>query len=182
MMLKKPALIKPQKKIFSSTIIALLLLFAPEIQSQTLHVNKNSGDHSGVELNTIQKLTFSSGTLNVIRKSDEPKEFMLNKIRHLTFSDLSSGTEFTKNQKQDNQMIYPNPVDNKLNIRFSSADKELLQLKLISLDGKTIFVKEIILTDGNKEHQLDVSFLEQGLYFCQIRNNQFSTTKKFIKN
>jgi len=181
MILKKPGHSTTQKTIFSGAIIFLLLLLAPEIQSQTLHVNKNSGEHSVMELNTIQKLTFSDGNLNVFRKSEEPMEFKLNEILHLTFSDLSSGIEMLMNQKENNLVVFPNPVKNELYIRLSPMREGSLQVKLISLDGKIIFVKKLSSTGDKNKYQIDVSFLEQGLYFCQIMNNQFSNTIKFIK-
>ena len=183
MILEKPRGVKPKKSIYSSVIITLLLLFvAPEIQSQNLNVNKISGEHSSMELSTIQKLTFTDGDLNVIRKSESPMDFQLNEIRHLTFSGLSSGTEMLMDHQQNNLVVFPNPATNKLNFRISSSINEPFELKIITLDGKTIFTRKISLSEGKKKYQLDISFLKQGLYFCQIRNNQFSTTIKFIKN
>ena len=182
MILKKPSHSTTQKTTLSGALIALLLLFGPEIQSQNLNVNKNSGDHSNMELSTIQKLTFSDGDLNVIRKSESPMDFQLNEIRHLTFSDLSSGTEILMENQQNNLDIFPNPATNTLNFQIRSPFNLPFELKIITLDGKTIYAGKIPLSEGKKIYQLDVSFLKQGLYFCHVRNNQFSTTKKFIKN
>lgn len=183
MILKKPRLVKPKKTIYSGVIITLLLLFVtPEIQSQNLNVNKISGEHSNMELSTIKKLTFSNGNLNVIRKSESPMDFPLNEIRHLTFSDLSSGAEMLIDHQQNHLVIFPNPAANTLNFRISSPINEPFELKIITLDGKTVFAGKISLSEGKRKYQVDISFIKQGLYFCHIRNNQFSTTKKFIKN
>ncbi|MCF8359999.1 MAG: T9SS type A sorting domain-containing protein [Prolixibacteraceae bacterium] len=162
-------------------LILLFFMFINETTAQTLYINEISGNQSDIGLSTIQKLTFSNGDLNVIRKSESPMDFQLTEIRHLIFVDSNSGMEFHMNQKQGELVVFPNPVDNKLNVRFNSLIKEPCELKIITIDGRKIFTEKFSLSEGKKKHQLDVSHLKKGLYFCHIKNNNFSTTKQFIK-
>jgi hypothetical protein len=69
--------------------------------------------------------------------------------------------------------IYPNPVQDVMNINSTSPVKELC---IVSIDGKIIY-------EGSGVASMDTSKLNSGVYIvnCTLENNQFFT-KKFIKN
>ena len=68
--------------------------------------------------------------------------------------------------------IYPNPVQDVMNITSTSPVKELC---ILSIDGKVIY-------QGSGISNIDISKLNSGVYIvnCTLENNQFFT-KKFIK-
>jgi hypothetical protein len=68
--------------------------------------------------------------------------------------------------------IYPNPVQSQLTI---STDNEIESVSIIDLTGKTIR------TISNSANVIDVSDLQTGIYFVQIKSNNKLITKKIIK-
>jgi len=67
--------------------------------------------------------------------------------------------------------IYPNPVQNTLNI---SANFPIEKVQIYTLQGQLIL--------QTKNNQIDVSLLSSGLYFASIMIDGKSSVKKFIKN
>ncbi len=71
--------------------------------------------------------------------------------------------------------VYPNPVSHRLNIQgFSDAD--LMSYKIMDLTGKVISENHV------DNHQIDVAYLEKGIYFIMIHMKEGTTLKRnFIK-
>jgi hypothetical protein len=76
------------------------------------------------------------------------------------------------NNSMDNIRLWPNPVKNQLNISFAG---EIENIQLIDLSGRIIFE-----ADKFRQHVIDVSELNGGVYFVKIDNGQKNSMKKFI--
>ena len=76
----------------------------------------------------------------------------------------------------NNVDIYPNPAQNLLIVQFKN-DKPNNMLKIISLEGKTLFNQ--VLT--KQTNQIDVSNLPAGVYIINIGDNSSNYITKFIK-
>lgn len=75
--------------------------------------------------------------------------------------------------------LFPNPVNDKLQVNCSELNTENGIIEILSLDGKILFEKE--LRKGNMNTELDVSQLNCGMYFCKLTIDNRSSTKKIIK-
>ena len=73
----------------------------------------------------------------------------------------------------DNFAIYPNPVEDNLNIR---TQQKIDKIQIFNTLGKLI--KEMI---PNNDNEINVSDLVTGIYIIQIQTNSKKTIKKFIK-
>lgn len=96
-------------------------------------------------------------------------------VDHTSLSELNSGIDIIG--------LYPNPVQNKLQIHFATTDGERHSIELISLNGE-VLKREIVSVneDLSTLHQLDVSSLKQGLYLVRISNGRGGyVTRKFEK-
>lgn len=69
--------------------------------------------------------------------------------------------------------IYPNPIENILNIESAESINEF---KIYSLDGK------LILNEKASKNQINLSELSPGAYFIEFKIDEYSSTYKFIKN
>ena len=70
--------------------------------------------------------------------------------------------------------VYPNPANDVLNIKVGTI-KENTKIKIADVIGRTILITE-------SKSQLDISFLEKGIYFGTIeQNGKTLDTKKIIK-
>jgi hypothetical protein len=67
--------------------------------------------------------------------------------------------------------IYPNPASNLL---YIESIKEIEKLQTFSMDGK--LVKEL----EYKSNSLDVSFLDNGIYFLKLQIGSITQMKKFV--
>ena len=79
--------------------------------------------------------------------------------------------------------IYPNPASNTVTVDFSNLGDREIDIRLIDYSGKSVMDKSRTIQSGKLEI-LDVSRLENGLYFLQMidRNNRtVSATFKLIK-
>lgn len=78
-----------------------------------------------------------------------------------------------------NFTIYPNPVKGSgLHLEFKNVDVTTLSAEIIAISGKQVsFFQKI------NENQIDVSGLEEGLYFLNIlKNGKIVGSKKFIRS
>ena len=82
------------------------------------------------------------------------------------------------NKKVIDFEIYPNPVQNKIQIQCSEFKTESGIIEILSLDGKKILEKEI--KSGIENIDLDLSNLKSGMYLCKISTDKKSSTKKLI--
>ncbi len=71
-------------------------------------------------------------------------------------------------------VIYPNPVKDILNV---NTDKKILKTQIISMDGRTMMIK-----NTNDEKKLDVRNLQKGIYLIQIFTDNETKSIKFIKD
>ena len=74
----------------------------------------------------------------------------------------------------DNISIYPNPVNDILNIK--SKDNQKISFVIIDINGREIISKT------SNDNNINVSNLKKGIYFVKITNDNSSITKKIIKN
>lgn len=101
----------------------------------------------------------------------------------ITIANASEWVEVTLSNEDvstlDNSLIlFPNPTNEIININFSNS---VSAAKIIIYDttGKIILTNEIENSDSN---QINISNLNNGIYFVKIETNEKSETKKIIKN
>lgn len=72
-------------------------------------------------------------------------------------------------------MIYPNPVENILNIAALNGFNNST-FQLFSIDGKLVKEKTVL------SETVDISALEAGIYFIEVSDGTSVTRKRFVKN
>jgi len=82
------------------------------------------------------------------------------------------------NKKIINFEIFPNPTTNKIQIKCSEFKTESGTIEILSMEGKKLLKKEI--GEGNEHLEIDVSNLASGVYFCTLKTNKGTATKKLI--
>jgi len=93
----------------------------------------------------------------------------------LKYGELSGIEEETESLKCN---IFPNPAKDKLQIKCSDFKTENGTIEILSLYGKEILKREI--EKGIENIEIDVNKLESGMYFCRVRVDNKSVTKKLI--
>jgi len=98
---------------------------------------------------------------------------------------LYESNVFGIEEKQTTKLlnIFPNPVEDVLNIELSIYQEDIIQVKVINLLGQNVYSNDFIVRLENEVLQIPVDLLPQGIYILQIIAlsdiKPFST--KFIK-
>ena len=71
--------------------------------------------------------------------------------------------------------LYPNPVEETLYIKMP-ASVSTTSVEIFDINGKLILTQERVI------ESVDVSQLQQGLYFVNITADSNTVTKKIVKN
>lgn len=101
------------------------------------------------------------------------------------FSDQSLGLNDLENENS-NQLavkLRPNPVEDQLQIEIDFPSTDNLLLQLYSIEGKLIkqIIRDQIPASSTKTYIEDVSYLQNGMYFLNIHNNNNRFSIPFIK-
>lgn len=75
--------------------------------------------------------------------------------------------------------MYPNPVNDNLEISFNTANKKELTLNLFNLQGSKLLERNIVIGSGSIN--LDTSNLFKGIYIVVLKSATNSYSKKLIK-
>lgn len=102
---------------------------------------------------------------------------------------LSTGSSYTRESayqfsNDEKLSVYPNPVKDRLMIEFHSESKVLPVIQVIDLTGKMVLKYEgrLIYVQKLYKAELDVSSLQQGLYFVKITHGDKVYSEKLIVN
>lgn len=82
-------------------------------------------------------------------------------------------------ENPDGMILYPNPVNQELNIRFDESGKTTYKIEVLNLLGGVI-ISETLNTQS-KVTVMDVGHLQPGIYFVRKSGKGSSMIRKFIK-
>ena len=94
-------------------------------------------------------------------------------------SEITVNVEDCSNLKISEFKVYPNPTTGILNIYIPSVS-EKITVRLISLNGVTVLNKTIKADSRGINTQLDLSFINKGIYIVKMFNDYFTETKKIM--
>lgn len=92
-------------------------------------------------------------------------------------SDLPVNINYRK--VSDFMSIYPNPAMHKFSVLSSGFFVDPYRIELFDLNGRKLFQKDI--AGGNEKFEVDISWLQSGIYFCKVNTVHRTMTKKLIK-
>jgi len=159
--------------------IALLMLSMSIIElhaQNSLNIHNKLSTKTSFAVNTIQKLIISGGNLTINKKDATSSIYLLTDIAYLDFS--STLNAIAPNQTFKQFVLYPNPVQDILNIEYPvTSITDVQKLDIIGIDGKTILSE----ASKNGRFTIYVTSLSKGIYFCRLNNGNKISTTKFVK-
>ena len=158
--------------------VLLLGLGLTGLQAQTMYVKESSGTQTAYTLSNIQKMSFSSGNLTVTKTDNSSGVFALSDLRYLNFSDITTGLNEPLLVQSQLLRVYPNPVNNTLNIDLTGTDKVEGTLSILNFEGKTLVTRKV---SNEGVLSLDISHFPTGIYLCRYSNATEIKTVKIIK-
>ncbi len=75
---------------------------------------------------------------------------------------------------------YPNPATNQLTIEFDNTVNQITSIMLYEITGKAVY-SEILEKTASSTYTIDLSSIQEGMYFIRISNDEYSFTEKLIK-
>ncbi|WP_292487827.1 T9SS type A sorting domain-containing protein [Methanohalobium sp.] len=76
--------------------------------------------------------------------------------------------------------IYPNPVNDILNVKFKNMVDQTIQVRLVDLTGKTILTREF--SDPSNTQRLNLSPVTSGTYMLEVNAGQKRKVFKIVKH
>lgn len=91
----------------------------------------------------------------------------------------NSGIEELSNIHNIN--LFPNPSRDQMNVSFTSAVNDKLNLKIYNALGQTVLSDNKNVTQGNNDFIFNISELQKGVYFMMLENGNEKKQVKIIK-
>ena len=148
------------------------LIFLQANNCSLTSVNLANGNNT----NFVAAVLNNNSNLTCIQVDDEAYSAAnwtssdFNKDAGASYSESCAGTAALSNIEQNEIRIYPNPVQDLLNISLSEASS----IVITDINGK-----QLLTSESNTVHQLNASNLHSGIYFITTTNG---ATNRFIKN
>ena len=86
-------------------------------------------------------------------------------------------TGITENNKTTAVNVFPNPNVGNFNLKLQNIPGENIQVKIVSVDGKTVFQKNITLSSLVNEN-ISLNSVSEGIYFIHLNNENYNATLK----
>jgi hypothetical protein len=91
-----------------------------------------------------------------------------------------SGVSVTENTATSSVSVYPNPSNGLLNLNIMSINNGVVLTNVYDVTGKLVYNQTLSVSQGSQVISLDLEFLQNGLYFLTIDENEGSkSTVKF---
>ncbi len=77
--------------------------------------------------------------------------------------------------------VFPNPVQDKLNITMFTEEDKDARIEIIGMDGKLLIKENIFLSEGSNNHVFNTESLPVGMYFVRVVTTDEIGISRFIK-
>lgn len=100
-------------------------------------------------------------------------------VDNLAFSGSVAG--LNESSSIINEMsVYPNPIQDKINISFNLQDEKDVSLNVTDIDGKLIHTQNLGKINGEIHQTIDASKYPKGIYFVKVSSELISETRKIV--
>jgi hypothetical protein len=131
----------------------------------------NVTDTSGVQ--SKPDITYGNGVYHVIWSEGGSGG--------VKYVQIGEGVNVTENILENAIHLFPNPVDDLLNIQMDLPYAGIATLNLVDLQGKLVTTKKISVVENTNKSMLNLSGLNAGSYFIEIQFDGYSWTEELIK-
>ena len=91
-------------------------------------------------------------------------------------------TAINEHENLDALELWPNPVNDAINLSLIGSRSSRLQLSVIDLNGRVVKSTSNAIAKGNNRYSLAVSDLESGMYLLRISDDNNVISRRFVKN
>ncbi len=170
---------KPIQKLILLSSLMLISILSVSAQCYVkINIFTKNGNQQTLPINGIRSLTFSNDKMNIHLKNGTADAIPFVDLTKMTFK-VESGVGDTKKLSSLIQ-IYPNPVENYLNINCQNIQSDTdFRLQILSIDGKIVYNQKM--STNSDINKINVSRWKKGFYFVYIKTDKQVYTQKLIK-
>ena len=161
---------------------------ASEVNNDYFDISGFNNEYEFVEIGRVN----GSGTTNMFTSYKFPLTSNSEDYEYyqLSQTDLNGDKEilstissfFQCNQSSEDPLIFPNPSNGQLNIRFPDIENRKYFVKMYDAIGREVYHTEIIIGEENSTFSFpDLSGLSNGVYGISVINDQYRWNSKWIK-
>ena len=77
-------------------------------------------------------------------------------------------------------LVFPNPANNVLTIRINNTALKQLIVEIMNIKGQIVYSDKAGNLSGAYNKQVDVSSLAKGVYYLQVKEEDFFSVSKII--
>ena len=156
---------------------------SPQTSTNPSWAPASANDWTTVHMVNVMSNYFTSNFRMKFRfESNEGNNFYLDDINLYEGSssnDIVVGIHSSSNEI-DQVELYPNPVENNLNIKFLIANTQKILFKIKDTKGKEIEKQEVFAKQGSNLIVLPTDKITSGTYFVELFLNKEKRTFKFV--
>jgi len=146
-------------------------------QAQTaLFVKQKVGTNTAFNLITLKSITFDGSNITVNKKDASTSSFVRTSVQYMNFginTDIAPINEYVNSKLK----LFPNPVQDILNIEIANENSQNTELEIVGVDGKVALRNTLY----NSVSSFSVATLPKGLYLLRCNNGRNIISTKFIK-
>jgi len=86
-----------------------------------------------------------------------------------------------QDDSMDRLVIYPNPASTDLYIQSEAGFNNLLEISILDMTGRILTRESIFRFENGNSVRLDISYLNQGMYFIRVHDSEMNFTETFMK-
>jgi len=146
---------------------------------------KNSTDNEFLSIGRVEGEGSSSeySKYSYIDQNVEPGVMYYYRLKQIDFDGNFDYSEIRSAKIEDNARtqisVFPNPANDKVTIEYRGETTSAVELGLFSITGQMVLSEKINIGDSHKV-ELNIDFLENGIYLLQSKVDGEIITKKLI--
>jgi len=165
-----------------SLIISIILTISLSLSATNTLVVKVSNGNAGLHgVGNIRNIIFQSGQMVVNHKTDNPIVYPLTDIQNVVFKQNVASALYSPAANQIEMALYPNPVQNELNVRLPLPIESAVSIQILGIDGKVLLQQSYSEANNLSGLSVNVSGLSKGIYLCRLVVGNKVFTGKFVK-
>lgn len=163
-------------------IVSVLCAFG--LDAQNLYVNNDDGSTSTYSIGDVRRITIEEPNLVVLLFNGDSFSFPLEDLANYQYDETFLNVDNTVSIINNWQLnIYPNPVEEELNLDFTLKEPTDISYNITDLNGKVITEKNLgKLNSGEHIYSISTDDLSKGGYFVNVSKGGAIYSKKIIKN
>ncbi len=164
------------------------LMFNEDVDEETAEDISNYSLDNGVEVESASQHAFNKAQVNLTVSEMDFNEYVLTveNIKDLAGNVMEKEVFAFSYLGIEELLIggklelYPNPVENSLNVEFTAKESTNIEFKLLDVSGRTVMEKPYFAASGINKLTIDLSGVSNGVYLLNLNTEAGNLNYKIV--